>query len=80
METLRKGSWQTNHNTPFKGGYLTRSKGDPAKNIHALQLEMCKDLYMKNDETKYDLEKAVKVRKLLKAVFARIIANLKKTY
>lgn len=33
----------------FKGGYLTRSNGDPANGIHALQMELAQDLYM--DET-----------------------------
>ena len=52
-----KSGLQVNHNHPFKGGYLTRSKGNPSQNIHAIQLEMCKDLYMSHNETKYDEEK-----------------------
>jgi N-formylglutamate deformylase len=30
----------------FKGGYITRRYGQPASNVHAIQLEMCQCLYM----------------------------------
>ncbi|WLI88521.1 N-formylglutamate deformylase [Massilia sp. R2A-15] len=33
-------------NGRFKGGYITRNYGQPASNIHAIQLEMCQCLYM----------------------------------
>jgi N-formylglutamate deformylase len=33
-------------NARFKGGYITRHYGQPAANVHALQLEMCQCLYM----------------------------------
>ncbi len=76
LESLRTSDWQINHNSPFKGGYLTRSKGDPSENVHALQLEMSKDLYMSNDEMEYDLDKAKKVKKLLKSTFGNLIAKM----
>jgi N-formylglutamate deformylase len=33
-------------NGRFKGGYITRRYGQPAQGIHAVQLELCQDLYM----------------------------------
>jgi N-formylglutamate deformylase len=36
-------------NGRFKGGYITRTYGDPANHIHAVQLEQCWSTYM--DET-----------------------------
>jgi N-formylglutamate deformylase len=33
-------------NGRFKGGYITRHYGQPAANVHAIQLEMCQCLYM----------------------------------
>jgi len=33
-------------NGRFKGGYITRHYGQPGRNVHALQLEMCQYLYM----------------------------------
>ena len=71
-----KSGLQVNHNHPFKGGYLTRSKGDPRQHIHAIQLEMCKDLYMSHNETKYDEEKAAEIKKILKNTFQHLIESL----
>jgi N-formylglutamate deformylase len=31
----------------FKGGYITRRYGRPAEHVHAVQLEMCQSLYMR---------------------------------
>ena len=33
-------------NGRFKGGYITRHYGDPQRQVHAVQLEMCQSLYM----------------------------------
>jgi N-formylglutamate amidohydrolase len=30
----------------FRGGYITRHYGNPAKNIHAIQLELAQTTYM----------------------------------
>lgn len=34
-------------NGRFKGGYITRHYGAPAEHVHAVQLEMCQCLYMR---------------------------------
>lgn len=34
-------------NGRFKGGYITRQYGRPAQRVHAVQLEMCQCLYMR---------------------------------
>ena len=33
-------------NGRFKGGYITRSFGDPARGVHAIQLELSQITYM----------------------------------
>ena len=76
LDTLRSGKREVSHNDPFKGGYLTRSKGDPGNGVHALQLEMSKDLYMDDSETEYDEEKAAVLKAHLQAVFERLIRVL----
>lgn len=73
LNSLKSSDWQINHNDPFKGGFLTRSKGKPQNNIHALQLEMSKDLYMDAAELSYDGEKAEKVKMLLRKTFENLI-------
>ena len=76
LENLSSGSFEITHNSPFKGGFITRSKGNPSQNIHALQLEMCKDLYMNSNETEYDPVKAITVKKVLKKTFNHLIEAL----
>ena len=56
-------------NGRFKGGHITRHYGQPAVNVHAIQLEMCQCLYM--DETApfgYRPERAAQVQPLLRAM------------
>ncbi len=76
INELKKSDLQISHNNPFKGGYLTRSKGDPRQNIHAIQLEMCKDLYMSQNETKYDFKKAEAIKNHLINTFKKLIEKL----
>jgi N-formylglutamate amidohydrolase len=40
-------------NDPYKGGFITTDHGRPAEGIHAIQIELRRDLYM--NETTYDL-------------------------
>lgn len=76
LSLLDHSSYSVSHNTPFKGGYITRHFGRPGDNQHALQLEMTKVNYMDASETKYDKAKASKMRDLLKRVFEKLIDRL----
>jgi N-formylglutamate deformylase len=40
-------------NGRFKGGHITRFYGQPDKNVHAIQLEMCQSTYM-NESAPFD--------------------------
>lgn len=54
--------------TPFKGGYITRTYGRPADRIHALQLEMAQDLYMdEGPPFAWNEAKAARLRPVLEA-------------
>ncbi len=77
LDTLRQGPFQVNHNSPFKGGHITRYFGKPSKQVHALQLEMNKILYMNDEEIQYDEERAQKVRAVLRPVFENLIEAMK---
>ncbi len=76
LDNLRNGEFEVNHNTPFKGGHITRYFGNPTKNVHALQLEMNKILYMDDTETKFDENRANVMRKILKPTFQELIKSL----
>lgn len=72
LDNLRS-EYQVNHNDPFKGGHITRYFGDPRKNIHALQLERNKNLYMDDSEKQFDEERANRMRSVLKKNFEDLI-------
>ncbi|MFY0673907.1 MAG: N-formylglutamate amidohydrolase [Bacteroidia bacterium] len=76
LKSLKQTPYQINHNDPFKGGNITRTFGRPNENQHALQLERCKDLYMKNNETELDIGKAEEMTKHLKSLFENLIEQL----
>ena len=76
LNNLRSGEFEISHNTPFKGGHITRYFGKPEKNVHTLQLEMNKILYMNDDELKFNEERANKVRLVLKRTFNSLIQTL----
>ncbi len=52
-------------NARFKGGYITRHYGNPAKGVHALQLEIAQRAYMHETTTVYDAAKANRLRQTL---------------
>jgi N-formylglutamate deformylase len=73
---LETGGYLFSYNHPFKGGYITRYFGKPAESQHALQLEMTKTKYMDDSETKYDLARANKMRKVLQLTLSNLAEQL----
>ena len=58
-------------NGRFKGGYITRHYGHPDQDIHAIQLEMCQNLYMQEEAPfAFDAARAALVQVLLKKMVA----------
>lgn len=66
LQQLGSGPYSLSHNTPFKGGYITRHFGRPEARQHALQLEMSKDVYMDDAEQAYDQARATQIRAILR--------------
>lgn len=76
LKGLKSGKFGINHNTPFKGGHITRYFGKPEHNVHALQLEMNKILYMDDTEKQFHEDRANQVRSILRPTFEALIATL----
>lgn len=76
MENLSSGPYGLNHNSPFKGGQITRSFGNPEDHIHALQLEMSKVLYMDDAEKNFHEERANAMRTVLRKTFSALLDTL----
>ena len=59
-------------NQPYRGGFTTAHHGRPGHGIHAIQIEMRRDLYM--DETSYVIDQAGFDR--IRAALQQLFANL----
>jgi formiminoglutamase len=61
-------------NGRFKGGYITRSHGQPSNNMHAFQLELSQATYLQNgSDYVLDNDKCAQVRPNLKALFQALL-------
>ena len=68
-------------NGRFKGGYITRRYGAPAQGVHAVQLEMCQDLYMQEHSPyAFDAERAAAIRPLLRTLLDTALHSCAKLY
>lgn len=63
-------------NGRFKGGFITRSFGQPANNIHAIQLELSQATYLVDNIKDYQLDSTKKshVSPLLQQLIERLLA------
>jgi len=66
LKSLRNHGFELSHNSPFKGGYITRSCGNPQLQVHALQLEMSQDIYLNDDDIDIDPKKLRRLQPILK--------------
>ena len=55
-------------NGRFKGGYITRHYGEPARGIDAVQLETSQRTYMDEETFEYDEAKAVRVQRVIRSL------------
>ncbi|UVI38638.1 N-formylglutamate amidohydrolase [Qipengyuania spongiae] len=46
LEYLEGAGRRTAHNRPYSGGYVLDTHGAPRRNIHALQIEVCRTTYL----------------------------------
>lgn len=61
-------------NGRFKGGFITRNYGDPANNIHAIQLELCQSAYMNEEKPRtFRVDLAEQVRPVIRQMLEVMI-------
>jgi N-formylglutamate amidohydrolase len=71
-EHFRAKGFSVAFNDPYKGGFITAHHGQPATGIHAIQIELSRDLYM--DETTYAPRPAGFAR--MQSALAELLASL----
>jgi N-formylglutamate deformylase len=65
-------------NGRFKGGYITRHYGNPAQNVHAIQLEKCWSTYMQETPPfAFDASIAASIQPLLKRMMQAALDSAK---
>ena len=77
-ETVYALAAQSNYesvlNGRFKGGFITRHYGQPADNVHAVQLEIATRAYMQGDDvSKLDEQLSAKLRPTLRAMMQAML-------
>jgi N-formylglutamate deformylase len=83
LQAVCAGAPQTSHvlNGRFKGGYITRHYGAPARHVHAVQLEMCQSLYMQETAPfSYAPERAQLIQPQLQAMLGAALQACKDLY
>ncbi len=59
----------------FKGGHITRHFGEPARNVHAMQLEIAQRAYMSEDGLpQFDSRRAAALSALIEQIFTALAA------
>ncbi len=68
LDLLSRSGYSAVLDDRFTGGYITRTYGDPAAGIHALQLELTWATYMDEDTFEYLPERADRLKVHLRAL------------
>ncbi len=68
------GGYRVKPNDPYMGGYITRAHGRPARGVHAIQLEVNRDLYLEGDAVRWDDAKAGRLISSLNDLLAALVA------
>jgi N-formylglutamate amidohydrolase len=50
LETACAANIRTAHNVPYAGAYTLRRHGQPSRNVHAIQIEIDRSLYLASDQ------------------------------
>jgi N-formylglutamate amidohydrolase len=62
-------------NGRFKGGYITRHYGNPADQVHAVQLELTQKTYMDEDSATYDDSRAEILQEVLERMLTAFLES-----
>jgi len=75
LETLLlEMGYRVRRNEPYAGGYITRTYGRPTQNVHAVQIEIARGLYM--DEARYQRNPQFdRVREQMNQIVATLVAE-----
>lgn len=70
---FREAGFEVKPNDPYMGGYITRHHGRPASGVHAIQIEVNRDLYMDEEACTFDEARAARLVPALEELLARLV-------
>lgn len=73
VDHFRAAGFDVRPNDPYMGGYITRHHGRPARGVHAIQIEVNRDLYMDEDACAFDDERAGRLIQSLNDLLASLL-------
>jgi N-formylglutamate deformylase len=71
---VSQGGYDSVVNGRFKGGYITREYGDPARGVDAVQLEISQRVYMDEESFEWDEVKAARTQIVLRELIGQMLA------
>lgn len=71
-EHFRDLSFSVKTNEPYKGGWITRNYGRPKNDIHAIQIEINRDLYMNERTFAIDMPGIERLRKACSSLLGKL--------
>jgi N-formylglutamate amidohydrolase len=74
LQAAQKSRYSSILNGRFIGGYITRYYGDPASNVHAMQMELVRENYMDESDFSFQESRARGLREALEPVIQSILA------
>lgn len=72
-EHFRAAGFEVRPNDPYMGGYITRHHGRPSRGVHAIQIEVNRDLYMNEGECTFEGERATRLIPVLDDLLATLL-------
>ena len=74
---LDDSDFESRKNDPYAGGHTTNAYADPSANIHGVQIEVSKAVYMDEASFEYDERRAGELKQVLQAAKTEALSALK---
>jgi N-formylglutamate deformylase len=73
IDHFERAAFAVRPNDPYMGGFVTRHHGRPQKGVHAIQLELNRDLYMDETSCTYLDKRADKLLPVIDGLLAHLV-------
>ncbi len=79
-EVARAHGLEVEHDTPYRGGYSTGHYGRPDRDVHAVQVELARRLYMDEHELVLDAQKLSQVKSFTRDLVEQLVNAARAVY